>query len=120
MAYRARHGTCALARVVSRNGARRLLNDLYLNRLDDAFDLSLRDWCEGNNGHQEHTCISMLPQLFDHYRPAGSNIGDSEINSEDDQHRDKAYTRNIRWSMRLNIAKLLSGDKDFDNRYPDV
>ncbi|KAK5069282.1 hypothetical protein LTR64_008423 [Lithohypha guttulata] len=120
VAYGARQGTCSLAYAVSRTGARRILNDLGLERLDDAFDLSLRDWCEGNNGHQRHTCISVLPQLFDHYRPAGSNIGDSEINPEDDQHTDRAYTRNIRWSVRLNIDKLLSGDKDFDDQYPDV
>lgn len=62
----------------------------------------------------------MLPQLFDHYRPAGSNIADSEINPEDDKMRDHDYTLNMRWSVRLNMNKLLRGDTDYGDQYPDI
>jgi len=120
VAYGTRQGTCSLAYAVSRSGARKLLSDLGLKRLDTAFDLSLRNWCEGNDGHERHVCISILPQLFDHYRSAGSNIADSEINPEDNQHRDKSYTLNIRWSVRLNIDRLLRGDEIFEDQYPDA
>ena len=119
MALGARQGTCSLAYAVSQSGARKLLNNLGLQRLDSAFDLMLRNWCEGENGNEKHVCLSVLPQLFNHYRPAGSNIADSEINPEDNKMRDDSYTLNIRWSVRKNMDKLLVGDDDYIDQWPD-
>lgn len=48
-------GTCSLAYAVSQAGARRLMNDLGLHRLDSAFDLMLRDWCEGTMATKDIT-----------------------------------------------------------------
>jgi hypothetical protein len=31
----------------------------------------------------------------------------------------KASTEMIRWSARLNIARLLRGETDFDDQFPD-
>lgn len=114
-----RQGTCSLAYAVSQQGARNLLLSLGLRRFDMAFDLMLREWCQGTNGHDKHMCIGVLPQLFDHHRRVGPNEIDSDISPPNGQYRDKAYTLNIRWSVRLNIDKLLKGDTDYDDQWPD-
>ena len=115
-------GTCSLAYAVSQAGARKLLYSLGLQHLNAAFDLMLREWCEGMNGHEKHACIGALPQLFDHHRPAGATDGDSDIGevAGEPEVRDKAYTRNIRWSVKMNMEKLLRGETDYNDQYPDT
>ena len=113
-------GTCSLAYAVSQAGARKLLYSLGLQRLNAAFDLMLREWCEGFNGHERHVCYGVMPQLFDHHRPAGSTDGDSDIGEPTGQTRGAASTPNIQWSVRLNMEKLPRGDERFQNQYPDT
>ncbi|KAJ9611582.1 hypothetical protein H2200_004766 [Cladophialophora chaetospira] len=112
-------GVCSLAYAVSQAGARGLLNSLGLKRMDNAFDLMLREWCEGIHEDRTHRCIGVLPQLFDHYRPKGPSEIDSDISTPNGGYRSQPFTENIRWSVRLNMDKLLRGETDYNDQWPD-
>ena len=112
-------GVCSLAYAVSQAGARGLLNSLGLKRMDNAFDLMLREWCEGIHEEHPNRCIGVLPQLFDHYRPIGPPEVDSDISAPNGGYRDQPFTANIRWSVRLNMDKLLRGETDYSDQWPD-
>ena len=111
---------CSLVYAISQRGARKLLYSLSLQKLDDPYDVMLRAWCQGLDGNEAHVCPGVLPQLFDHYRRAGSKTVDSDISEPIQEVRAKAETLNIRWSVRLNMEKLLRGDTDYDDQYPDT
>lgn len=114
-----KEGVCSLAYAISQSGARRLLDSVGLTRFDHPFDLMVREWCQGAVDGDRHRCIAVLPQLFDHYRRAGSWSVDSDISTAEEGYRDKALTQNIRWSVRMNMKKILRGDTDYDDQYPD-
>ncbi|MCJ1398765.1 hypothetical protein MMC11_001966, partial [Xylographa trunciseda] len=111
---------CSLVYAVSQRGARKLLYSLSLQKLDSPYDVMLRAWCEGLDGNEANVCPGVLPQLFDHYRRAGSKTIDSDISEPNQEIRAKAETLNIRWSVRLNMEKLLSGNATFDDQFPDT
>lgn len=113
-------GVCSLAYAVSQKGARSILNSIGLEKLDAAFDLMLRDFCVGDNGRQAHKCLGVLPQIFDHHRRKGSISGESDIEDHGDAVREKAETLNIRWSVRMNMDKILRGETTYDDQYPDA
>ncbi len=118
--FRHQGNVCSLAYAVSQAGARALLYEVGVQRFTEPFDLMLQHFCDGTFGiERPHSCISVLPQVFDHYRDVGSNSKDSDINKGEESYREKAYTPNIRWSVRLNMDKLLYGDSDYRDQYPD-
>ena len=80
----------------------------------------LRAWCQGSDGNGQHICPGVLPQLFDHYRRQGSKDADSDISDPQEGYREKAETLNIRWSVRLNMEKIVKGDVNYDDQYPDT
>ena len=111
---------CSLGYAISQKGARSILYNLGLRALDAPFDVSLRYWCQGNKGNEQHNCPGVIPQLFDHYRRKGPKSRDSDINAKGSAVREKPETLNIRWSVRLNMVKLLRGDTSYDEQYPDT
>lgn len=115
---RAMGGICTLAYAVSQQGARKLLYELSLNRLDAPYDLALMGTCE-NNRDTHFTCLGVLPAVFQHHRPAGPMHSYSDIDDAGHDVNQRAYTRDIRWSTRLNMQKLVSGDTDYIDQYPD-
>lgn len=111
--------TCSLAYAVSQKGARALLFELGLSKLNGPFDTMLREFCQGKSAHVQHRCVTVLPQLFEHHRRAVLPASDSDISFLPGEVRDKASTQNIRWSVRLNMEKLLRGETDYDDQWPD-
>ncbi len=111
--------TCSLAYAITQSAARQILYDLGLQRLDNPFDLMLRDWCDGIDDDRRRNCFGVIPQLFDHHRRAGPIAADSDIEAPNTEIREKAETYNIRWSVRLNMDKLLQGDTNYDDQFPD-
>ena len=107
--------TCSLAYAVTQSSARKIVYELGLQRLDASYDLMLRGWCE-----RAGRCIGVLPQLFDHHRRAGAGDIDSDISEPSSNYRDKPFTNNIRWSVRMNMKKLLDGETDYEDQYPDT
>ena len=106
-------GICSLAYAVSQAGARKLLYEIGIQRYNDAFDIMLRQFCDGQAGHEQHLCLTVQPALFDHHRPKGQIQHNGEA-------RETAVTFNIRQSARLNIAKLLKHDTNYYDQYPDT
>ena len=118
--FRHQGSICSLAYAVSQAGARALLYEVGVQHFTEAFDLMLQHFCDGTFGMERaHSCISVLPQVFDHYRAAGDSSKDSDINVGEGSYRDKAFTPNIRWSVRLNLEKLLYGETDYVDQFPD-
>jgi hypothetical protein len=113
-------GVCSLAYAVSQEGARSILNSIGLEKLDNAFDIMLRDFCVGGGERESHRCLGVLPQIFDHHRRKGSGSGDSDIEDHSDTTREKAETLNIRWSVRMNMARILRGETTYEDQYPDT
>lgn len=116
---RARVHTCSLAYAVSQAGARRLLYELALHELSDPADIMIRSVCDGVQGRQMGACFTVQPQLFQHHRPIGSRAGFSNINNYGDGYNDRATTLNIRWSTRINLARLIEGRSDYIDSYSD-
>jgi hypothetical protein len=117
-----RYGVCSLAYAVTQKTARQMLYDMGIKVLEAPFDLMLRYFCQGTETHDAHTCITVQPQLFNHHRPAGKTAADSDINDPNGDKstlREKASTKIIRWSTRLNLPKLLRGERNFEDQYPD-
>ena len=73
--------TCTYAYAVSKKAARQILLDLGLERINAAFDLMLREWCEGAFAAQgpPRKCFGISPPLFDMHRRAGMKKGESDI-----------------------------------------
>lgn len=113
-------GTCSLAYAVSQKGAQRLLYNIGLQKLDGPYDNMLKGWCDGLNFPIAGRCFGVIPQLFDHHRSSGPLDRDSDISDAHDGDRKESYTLNIRWSVRRNIDKLLNGQTDYEDQYPDV
>ena len=111
---------CSLAYAVSQSGARKILYSLGLRKFDSPYDVMLRAWCQGSDGNERHVCPGVLPQIFDHYRRQGPKSADSDISKPSEDYRDKEETLNIRWSVRLNMDKILRGDTNYDDQYPDT
>lgn len=111
--HHAMDGICSLAYAVSQSGARKLLYEIGVQRYNDAFDIMLRQFCDGLAGHEKHTCLTVQPTLFDHHRPAGRKEKDGEI-------RKTAETLNIRQSVRMNMGRLLRGETELEDQYPDT
>jgi hypothetical protein len=114
-----KEGVCSLAYAVSQSGALRLLDSVGLTTFDHPFDLMVREWCEGSVDGDSRRCIAVIPQLFDHYRRVGPWSVDSDISTPGNGYRNKALTQNIRWSVRMNMKKILRGETDYDDQYPD-
>ncbi|KAK2776131.1 hypothetical protein FQN53_002862 [Emmonsiellopsis sp. PD_33] len=111
---------CSLAYAVSQRGARRLLYELGVKQFDSAYDIMLRDVCEGANGRARGVCLTVQPQLFNHHRPRGRGRFHSDISEHADGVYENASTQMIRWSTRMNLAKLVEGRTDFDDGYPSI
>lgn len=116
---RARVNTCSLAYGISQPGARRFLYELGIHKMSDTNDMMFRYVCDGVDDRQLATCLTVQPQLFQHHRPVGPKSGFSDISDHGDGFNDQAFTRNVRWSVRLNFPKLISGATDYIDLFRD-
>ena len=116
---RARLNTCSLGYGIWQGGARRLLWELGTRLMSDTNDMMFRHMYNGVEGCELGVCLSVQPQLFQHHRPVGPRTGFSDISDHGSGFDDYAYTRNIRWSVRLNFRQLLSGSKDYSDLSKD-
>ncbi|QIX00324.1 hypothetical protein AMS68_005841 [Peltaster fructicola] len=115
---RARVNTCTLGYALSQRGAASLLYELGVSKLDGTTDMALRSFCDGS-GRPVHTCLTVQPQLFQHHRSVGPVSHGSDISEHNDGYIRQAYTKNVRWSARLNIPVLLNGSTDYIDLFKD-
>lgn len=118
--HHSQEGVCSLAYAVSQRGARRLLQEVGLRDVSDGFDILLRFFCEGTQGRTMANCLTVQPSLFHHHRPVGPVGFESDIGQHGDGFRDKAYTDMVRWSVRLNAERILAGETEMHDQYPNA
>ncbi|KAH7324214.1 hypothetical protein B0I35DRAFT_423740 [Stachybotrys elegans] len=116
--HHAQEGVCTFAYAVSYKGAVKMLEDVALSDMSDAFDFLLRFFCEGDRGMRAHKCLAHQPGLFFSHRPRGPLKSDSDIRDKGDGFRDKAYTDMVRLSVRLNAHAIIDGT-ELTDQYPD-
>ncbi|GME23946.1 putative mfs transporter protein [Neofusicoccum parvum] len=116
--HRARVSTCTLGYGVSQQGARLLLHELALREMTGTADMMFRSVCDGVDGRPLLTCLTVQPQLFSHHRRVGDASAFSDINVHDG-YNERAYTKNVRWSTRLNFDQLLNGRTDYIDLFKD-
>ncbi|TPX16396.1 uncharacterized protein E0L32_004045 [Thyridium curvatum] len=112
-AHHVQEGVCTLGYAVTQKAARQILHEIALRDVSDAFDITMRFFCEGVRGHRRHTCLTVQPALFHHHRPAGPAKALSDIGDHGDEFRETASTDMVRWSVRMNADVLLEGRRDF-------
>ena len=116
---RAWMNTCTVGYAISLPGARRLLYELSVNKMNGPTDLMLRSVCHGSDGRPVHTCLTVQPQLFQHHRPVGAKSSFSDISDHGADYNEKAFTRNVRWSTHVNFRKLVDGSTDYIDLFKD-
>lgn len=113
-------GVCSLGYAITQATARHLLFSIGLTDVNTAYDILLRQFCEGTGGRKYHNCLTIQPSLFHHHRPAGSKNAESDISDHGEGFREIAETSNVRWSTRMNWQVLLEGRTDFVDQWPDA
>jgi hypothetical protein len=116
---RARRNACTLAYGVSQSGARRILYELGLRKMDRATDIAFQDVCDGTNERRQATCLAVSPPLFNHHRPIAAKASFSDIQDHGEGYNEVAYTKNVRWSTRVNFPKLVNGETDYIDLFKD-
>lgn len=115
---RANRNICTFGYALSLPGARRLLYELGVRRIDEPTDIEMRSFCDGDQ-RPVASCLTVQPELFQHHRPKGRSASFSDIGFHGEGVNEKAFTRNIRWSTRLNMEKLMSGETDYIDLFRD-
>ncbi|KAK0616344.1 hypothetical protein B0T14DRAFT_604658 [Immersiella caudata] len=115
--------TCTQAYAVSQQGARRLLWQFGLQTLTNGWDFMLKDWCDGAYVASEENasgykrkgpvCVTVQPPLFSHHYGKGA-ASDITAPGGGFIKKDKEMTPYIRLSVRLNMGKLVAGER-FDD-----
>lgn len=116
---RARRNACTLAYGITQRGARRFLYELGVRKMDRSTDNAFATICDGENDRSPAVCLTVRPQLFNHHRPVGSKASFSDIQDHGSEWNDIAYTRNVRWSTRVNFPKLVEGNTDYMDFFKD-
>ncbi|CAH0017999.1 unnamed protein product [Clonostachys rhizophaga] len=111
--HHAQEGVCTLGYAVTQRGARALLQEVALKDVGDPVDILLRFYCEGGKGRRNHNCLAIQPALFNHHRTEGPRSAMSNIGSHEGW-QDKPSTDMTRWSVRLNVERLLDGQEMWD------
>ncbi|KAE9982698.1 hypothetical protein EG328_010691 [Venturia inaequalis] len=116
---------CTLAYAVSQRAARQILFDVGLRALENPFDIMLRKYCDGIGGRQVRKCYTAQPSYMAHHRAAGKASKSSDIHDWKGEEEEaavestNAYTFNVRLSTKMNMQKLVDGDTDYVDQWPD-
>ena len=116
---RAWMNTCTIGYAISLPGARRLLYELSVSKMTGPTDIMFRSVCHGSEGRPVQICLTVQPQLFQHHRPAGNKSSFSDISNHGTDYNEQAFTRNVRWSTRVNFRKLVDGSTDYIDQFKD-
>ncbi|KAI9800393.1 MAG: hypothetical protein M1825_004163 [Sarcosagium campestre] len=120
--HKAKGPICLFGYALSQRGAQKLLWSISVKGLHGFIDNEMAGVCAGN-GQVNTKCYSSQPTYIRTHRAAGSTLKDSD---NVDPHtlankvREKGSTNDVRWSVRMNIAKLLRGETSgFEDQFPD-
>lgn len=97
---------CSVAYAVSQRGARRILYELSIRNYTSEYNNMLREMCDGEEMRTvKLTCLTTQPALFTHWWPRGIRKKESDIDSNRDGWREVGESKNIRWSVRMNMVR---------------
>lgn len=116
---KAHDNVCTIAYAISLPGARRTLYELGMHKMNAAYDIMLKEMCDGRNGRRMRNCLSVQPMLFQQHRPVAAKSSFSDIGKRELKYSETAFTRNIRWSTRVNFPKLIDGDTNYTDLFRD-
>ena len=139
MYHRASGGElCTVGYAVSQRGARRLLHQFGIKAWNGIFDSELGRWCAGedprtdaeakleaegkgkqrakNGGGRERVCLTSQPPIFAHHHPMD---GESDIGGLGGGYATKYETKYLRYSVRMNLERIVQGIKDMVDQWPD-
>lgn len=114
---RANRNICTYGYALSLQGARHLLYEFGIRRLDSPTDIALRSYCDGDE-RPVRTCLTVQPELIGQHRPVGDKSAFSNIAGYPG-FNEQAFSRNIRWSTKLNLEKLMDGETDYIDLFQD-
>ncbi|QIW94656.1 hypothetical protein AMS68_000174 [Peltaster fructicola] len=118
--FRGGRNVCTLAYALTLNGARKIMYEMGIRQMASTADGGLSDFCTGADNQAVPVCLSAQPQYFQHHRPAGNISYFTDISDPwSDGINTAPHTDNLRWPTRPNIPKLLKGETDFEDNYPD-
>ena len=100
--------TCSFGYAVSHRGAQKMMYHLEIAGLGAPFDVELRTFCKAAGV----ICASATLGYFGRHRAAGLEQADSDLEAYggDGQVRTQAYTDLVKYSVRLNVERLLQGE----------
>lgn len=116
---RARENVCTNAYAVTLPMARRILYELGIKEMRGAIDIEIRDMCDGTRGRDRNVCLSVSPMLFIHHRPRAVKASFSDIGDLKGGVSERAFSRNLRWPVKVNLPKLVKGQTDYIDLFPD-
>ncbi|KAF2869900.1 hypothetical protein BDV95DRAFT_620423 [Massariosphaeria phaeospora] len=135
---------CTVGYAVSQRGARRLLHQFAIKAWNGIFDSELGRWCAGEDPQtetpdaartsptkqepfvakgeklakgKERVCLTSQPPIFAHHHPMN---GESDIGGLGGGYARKYETKYLRYSVRMNMEKLVQGIKDYVDQWPDA
>jgi hypothetical protein len=119
--------SCPLAYAVSQRGARKLLYEFGIKTFDKQLDFMFADFCENvediddlrsgaGRAESEGVCVTVQPPIFSHHFPEGAS---SDIVGTGGEIITMVGTPYIRWSVRMNLGKLVRGVTDLVDQWPD-
>lgn len=117
---------CSHGFAVSQAGAQRLLHYVGVRALDYPFDKMIENYCQDESlRHRKGACLGTQPPMIAQHRPAGEISKDFEIESawfadHHGQTREKGYSDNLRYSAMLNMDRMINGEDNFEDQYPDT
>lgn len=114
---------CANAYAVTQAGARKLLFEFGVREFSKGYDFALSDWCNGKSRAQREDgaptprCLVVNPSVFGHHftEKAGSDITGVGRGGKPDRE-----TRYVRWSVRMNLERLVKGEEGIVEQWPDT
>ncbi|KAF2706799.1 glycosyltransferase family 25 protein [Pleomassaria siparia CBS 279.74] len=133
---------CTVGYAVSQRGARRLLHQFGIKAWNGIFDSELGRWCAGQDPQTEaessiskenrqnstpstgkggrhgteRVCLTSQPPIFAHHHPVD---GESDIGGLGGGYANKYETKYLRYSVRMNLERIVQGVKDLVDQWPD-
>ncbi|ORY13084.1 hypothetical protein BCR34DRAFT_481719, partial [Clohesyomyces aquaticus] len=118
--HRANSTLCTLAYAVTQSGARRLLYEFGIREFNKGYDFALSDYCNGlTRGATRDTmpmCLTVQPPLFAHHF---NERAKSDITGKTAGWIDVVETRYVRWSVRMNLERLVRGEEGLVEQWVD-
>lgn len=118
--FETNQGCCTAGYAITLQGAQKALLAFSMNPFNKPIDLGLEEKCWSDDNFK---CISTYPSILGYYRPPGNSSKHSDIKTAEDQWKEvktEGWSENVVFSNRLNIERIMAGQKVFTSSDPNV